>query len=68
MRGICICCRASVSSFSLEEVASVQPLPSAAPALVVRSAQRYCQNLGEIAAMIELLDRVQPGLNLRRDA
>lgn len=41
-RGICICCRTSASSFSLEEVTSVQPLPSPLPALVVRSAQRYC--------------------------
>lgn len=40
-RGVCICCRTSASNLSLEEVTLVQPLPSPAPALVMRFAQRY---------------------------
>lgn len=52
--------------FSLDEVTSVQPLPTAAAALVVRSGQRSWLTPRGISAMTELVDRAQPDLTLRR--
>lgn len=65
-RGVCICCRALASSFSLEEVRSSPTQPSTS--LGCETGPEVLLALREISAMTEFLDRVQPELNLRRGA